>query len=85
MSGSELLTKAQGFLGTDAVAEIRQNGFRLTVGDVTFVLAESGHSELVTEILRSYGFCWGVERAVAMAYEARDFFPDKNIWVTFRA
>jgi len=58
VSGSELLTK------------IRQNGFRLTVGDITFVLAES------------YGFCWGVERAVAMAYEARDFFPDKNIWVT---
>eukprot|EP00435_Cladocopium_sp_Y103_P050024 s493_g15.t1 len=58
VSGSELLTK------------IRQNGFKLTVGDITFVLAES------------YGFCWGVERAVAMAYEARDFFPDKNIWVT---
>jgi len=58
VSGSELLTK------------IRQNGFRLTVGDVTFVLAES------------YGFCWGVERAVAMAYEARNFFPDKSIWVT---
>jgi len=58
VSGSELLTK------------IRKNGFRLTVGDITFVLAES------------YGFCWGVERAVAMAYEARDFFPDKNIWVT---
>lgn len=58
VSGSELLTK------------IRQNGFKLTVGNITFVLAES------------YGFCWGVERAVAMAYEARDFFPDKNIWVT---
>lgn len=42
----------------------------MTVGDVTFVLAES------------YGFCWGVERAVAMAYEARNFFPDKKIWVT---
>ncbi|CAJ1448843.1 unnamed protein product [Effrenium voratum] len=48
VSGSELLTK------------IRENGFRLTVGDITFVLAES------------YGFCWGVERAVAMAYEDRD-------------
>merc|ERR1740121_3612478 len=38
--------------------------------DVTFVLAES------------YGMCWGVERAVAMAYEARNFFPDKTIWIT---
>lgn len=58
VSGSSILTK------------IRENGFRLTIGDVTFVLAES------------YGFCWGVERAVAMAYEARNFFPEKNIWVT---
>mmetsp|Transcript_46921 Transcript_46921/g.101971 ORF Transcript_46921/g.101971 Transcript_46921/m.101971 type:complete len:592 (+) Transcript_46921:80-1855(+) len=58
ISGSELITK------------MRENGFKLQVGDVTFVLAES------------YGFCWGVERAVAMAYEARNYFPDKNVWVT---
>jgi len=58
ISGSELLTK------------LRKNGFRLTVGDVTLVLAQS------------YGFCWGVERAVAMAYEARRIFPDQTIWVT---
>jgi len=56
--------------GSDILTKIRENGFRLTIGDITFVLAES------------YGFCWGVERAVAMAYEARNFFPDKNIWVT---
>lgn len=56
--------------GSDLVMEIRNNGNRLTIGDVTFVLADS------------YGFCWGVERSVAMAYEARNFFPDKNIWVT---
>jgi len=56
--------------GSSLLAKMRENGFRLTVGDITFVLAES------------YGFCWGVERAVAMAYEARNFFPEKNIWVT---
>uniref|UniRef100_A0A7S1MH83 4-hydroxy-3-methylbut-2-enyl diphosphate reductase n=1 Tax=Alexandrium catenella TaxID=2925 RepID=A0A7S1MH83_ALECA len=56
--------------GSELVSEMRKNGFRLTIGDVTFVLAQS------------YGFCWGVERAVAMAYEARNFFPDKSIWVT---
>jgi len=56
--------------GSDLLTKIRNNGFRLTVGDITFVLAES------------YGFCWGVERAVAMAYEARTFFPERNIWVT---
>jgi len=64
------MSQLQKVSGSELLSKIRQNGFRLTVGDVTFVLAES------------YGFCWGVERAVAMAYEARDFFPDKNVWVT---
>merc|ERR1719296_384834 len=56
--------------GSDLVTRMRTNGHQLTVGDVTFVLAES------------YGMCWGVERAVAMAYEARNFFPDATIWIT---
>merc|ERR1719450_1180502 len=64
------IKELQSVSGSDLVTRLRANGFRLTIGDVTFVLAES------------YGFCWGVERAVAMAYEARNFFPDKNIWVT---
>jgi len=64
------MSDLKGVSGSDLVQEIRKNGFRLTIGDVTFVLAES------------YGFCWGVERAVAMAYEARNFFPDKHIWGT---
>lgn len=73
----------QGFGQKDAVADvmrsqyessliqkIRDNHNRLTQGDVTIHLAES------------FGFCWGVERAVAMAYEARSHFPDQRIWIT---
>mmetsp|Transcript_30824 Transcript_30824/g.70713 ORF Transcript_30824/g.70713 Transcript_30824/m.70713 type:complete len:549 (+) Transcript_30824:77-1723(+) len=66
----EAMNELKAISGDDLVSKLRQNGFQLTVGDITFVLAES------------YGFCWGVERAVAMAYEARKFFPDKKIWVT---
>lgn len=66
----EAMEQLKNVSGSDLLNKIRDNGFRLTVGDITFVLAES------------YGFCWGVERAIAMAYEARNFFPDKNIWVT---
>lgn len=52
------------------VAEMRANGGVLTRGDVTVKLAEH------------YGFCWGVERAIAMAYEARSHFPDKTLHIT---
>jgi len=62
----ELLTIS----GDELLGKVRENGFRLTVGDVTFVLAET------------YGFCWGVERSVAMAHESRNYFPDKTIWLS---
>jgi 4-hydroxy-3-methylbut-2-en-1-yl diphosphate reductase len=52
------------------VAELRANKGVIKRGDVTVKLAEF------------YGFCWGVERAIAMAYEARAHFPDKKIHIT---
>merc|ERR1719436_295201 len=64
------MKEVQSVNGSDIVTKLRTSGSRLTFGDITFVLAES------------YGFCWGVERTVAMAYEARSFFPDQTIWVT---
>ena len=52
------------------IQEIRNHNYRLQRGDVTVRLAEA------------FGFCWGVERAVAMAYEARQHFPGDRIWIT---
>lgn len=52
------------------IQEIRANNYTLTRGDITIRLAEA------------FGFCWGVERAVAIAYEARTHFPQQRIWVT---
>ena len=49
---------------------MREEGNLYKRGDVTVLLAES------------YGFCWGVERAVQMAYEARKRFPDRKLWIT---
>lgn len=49
---------------------LRENNYEYAWDDVTVLLAES------------LGFCWGVERAVQMAYEARKEFPDRPIWVT---
>jgi len=52
------------------VAKIRSQGNVLTQGEVTIRLAEA------------FGFCWGVERAVAIAYETRTHFPQERIWIT---
>ncbi len=52
------------------IQEIRDRNYTLTRGNVTIRLAES------------FGFCWGVERAVAIAYETRQHFPTQQIWIT---
>lgn len=33
-------------------------------------------------LAESYGYCWGVERAVQMAYEARKSYPDSKLHIT---
>jgi len=53
-----------------AIADLRANDYRLQRGDVTIRLAEA------------FGFCWGVERAVAIAYETRQQFPSERLWIT---
>jgi 4-hydroxy-3-methylbut-2-enyl diphosphate reductase len=55
---------------SDLVQKIRKNHYRWQQGEVTIHLAEA------------FGFCWGVERAVAMAYETRQHFPQERIWIT---
>ncbi|HEY9762895.1 MAG TPA: 4-hydroxy-3-methylbut-2-enyl diphosphate reductase [Trichocoleus sp.] len=52
------------------IQEIRDNQYTLVRGQVTIKLAQA------------FGFCWGVERAVAMAYETRQHFPTERIWIT---
>ncbi|MBY0356421.1 MAG: 4-hydroxy-3-methylbut-2-enyl diphosphate reductase [Candidatus Obscuribacterales bacterium] len=52
------------------ISSIRQNGYSLEEAGITIKLA------------KAFGFCWGVDRAVSMAYETRKQFPDKQIWIT---
>ncbi|KAL0536284.1 hypothetical protein IC582_025227 [Cucumis melo] len=55
---------------SEIVTTLNENGFQFTWGNVTVKLAGA------------YGFCWGVERAVQFAYEARKQYPSETIWIT---
>ena len=59
-----------GYSSTGLVAQMRENGNRWQQGEVLVELAEA------------YGFCWGVERAVQMAYEARRAYPQQRLHIT---
>jgi hypothetical protein len=52
------------------VQEMKSNNFIMSRPGVTVHLA------------KEYGFCWGVERSIALAYEAVNHFPDRKIHIT---
>src|ERR1700757_5091255 len=51
------------------VERIRANGGVLTISDTTVLLA------------KQFGFCYGVERAVDLAYAARKVFSDRRLFI----
>lgn len=59
-----------GYSLSGLVAQMRENDMQWQQGEVTVKLA------------KAYGYCWGVERAVRMAYEARNANPDKKLYIT---
>ena len=67
---AEVSDQMQSEYQSDLIQQIRDNQYRLQRGDVTIRLAQA------------FGFCWGVERAVAMAYETRQHFPSQRLWIT---
>jgi 4-hydroxy-3-methylbut-2-enyl diphosphate reductase len=52
------------------VERVKELGSAVRVGDLTLKLA------------REFGFCYGVDRAVEYAYETRERFPDKRIFLS---
>ena len=51
------------------VEKLRDKGGKMTVGNTTLLLAEQ------------FGFCYGVERAIDLAYASRKVFPDNRIFL----
>ncbi len=52
------------------IEQIKASDYELAAGDITICLA------------REFGFCYGVDRAVDLAYETRKRFPDRKIYLT---
>ena len=52
---------------------IRERGYALVAGDLTFRLAGE------------FGFCYGVDRAVEYAYETRSKFPEQRIFLSAKS
>ncbi len=52
------------------VDDVRASDFRFDAGRLTLHLA------------REFGFCYGVDRAVDYAYQARRRFPERNVFLT---
>src|SRR2546426_5002770 len=54
---------------SELVERIRANGHILSAGELTIRLA------------KEFGFCYGVERAIDLAYAARKAYPDRRIFL----
>jgi 4-hydroxy-3-methylbut-2-enyl diphosphate reductase len=55
---------------SDLVDAVKAHGYRYQSGRITLFLA------------REFGFCYGVDRAVDYAYQARKRFPDRRVFLT---
>lgn len=66
----EMEADGSGYSKTGLLAQMRANGNKWQEGKVSLVLAEA------------MGYCWGVERAVQMAYEAVNAYPGKQLHLT---
>src|SRR4249920_3696543 len=54
---------------SDIVEKVRRNGGTIAVGNLTVRLA------------KQFGFCYGVERAIDLAYAARKAYPEQPIYI----
>eukprot|EP00977_Amphora_coffeiformis_P020652 scaffold8374_cov175-Amphora_coffeaeformis.AAC.91 len=62
--------RLQGEYMSPVVKELKESNYVMEKDGVKVYLA------------KDFGFCWGVERSIALAYEAVDHFPGKKVHIT---
>jgi 4-hydroxy-3-methylbut-2-enyl diphosphate reductase len=96
--GKKTPTKKEKRLQYMKTDTFHRRGFKEVRENVENAMDEQFKSELVDELrtndfvvqkdgvkvhlAKDYGFCWGVERSIALAYEAVEHFPGKTVHIT---
>ncbi|MBI4394949.1 MAG: 4-hydroxy-3-methylbut-2-enyl diphosphate reductase [Candidatus Omnitrophica bacterium] len=66
----EILPLLEESYHSSLIDRIKASSYELNAGEITICLAQE------------FGFCYGVDRAVDLAYETRKRFPDRKIYLT---
>ncbi len=67
----------------DAVAaELNQNYYSDLVQQIKAADFQHRSGRLTIHLAREFGFCYGVDRAVDYAYQTRERFPDRRVFLT---
>jgi 4-hydroxy-3-methylbut-2-enyl diphosphate reductase len=83
MSGSEQTYFQKGFNLKKVVGPVLAQSYHSQVVDRLKELGYTARAgEVTVKLAREFGFCYGVDRAVEYAYEAREKFPDRRIFLS---
>ena len=71
----EVSEKMSERFASELVAQMQEDDFReISVGD--------GVSQATFVLAKEFGFCWGVERSIELAWSAREAYPEKTMHLT---
>src|SRR5512143_1341178 len=83
MSGGEQTYFQKGFNLKEQVRPVLAASYHSKVVDRLKELGYAARAgEVRVKLAREFGFCYGVDRAVEYAYEARERFPDRRIFLS---
>ena len=83
MSGSGQTYFQKGFNLKDAVRPVLAASYHSTVVDRLKALGYAARAgDVQVKLAREFGFCYGVDRAVEYAYETREKFPQRRIFLS---
>ena len=72
---SDVQQKMSAQFASELVEQMKESQFReLNMGE--------GDSEVTFVLAKEFGFCWGVERSIEIAWAARDAYPDSTMHIT---